>query len=259
MCLSKVSETVRWRLMQPKGLRRSRLWASPVEMFKVVEEDGRRRPPQRLFPQPREKSPRAMLLCACLGWRRITATPRLEHQMFEGKGPLECRHIGAPRACKEIACKPRTVAYPDVCADHSPFTFPDRDHSTGCESSMIYPPGLESTDGRTVHPRSVRESMSWSSPSAESVALLTVPAHLSPQNASELSSIWKSKDARVENMKSIRIVGEVVRLSRTSLYSVSAPFKHSIEVEHDVPAVFAVVGAPPPPMYIRLLQVGKLW
>ena len=125
MCLSKVSETVKWRLMQPNGLRRSRLWASPVEMFEVAEEDGRRCPPQKLYPQPREKSPRAMLLCACLGWRRITATPRLEHQMFEDKGPLECRHIGAPRACIEIAYKPRTVAYPDVRADHSPFTFPD--------------------------------------------------------------------------------------------------------------------------------------
>ena len=125
---------------------------------------------------------------------------------------------------------------------------------------MVYPPGLESTDGRIVHPKSVRESMSWSSPSTESITpLLTAPAHLSPQNASELSSVWKSKDARVENMKSIRIVGEVVRLSRTSLYSVSTPFEHSIEVEHDVRAVFAVVGAPPPPMYIRFLQVGQLW
>ena len=124
---------------------------------------------------------------------------------------------------------------------------------------MVYPPGLESTDGRIVHPRSVQESMSWSSPSAESVPLLTVPTHLSPQNASELPSIWKSKDTRVENMKSFRIVGEVVRLSRTSLYSVSAPFEYSIEVEHDVRAVFAIVASPPPPMYIRFLQVGKLW
>ena len=96
MCLSKVSETGKWRLMQPKGLRRLRLWASPVEMYKVAEEDGRRRPSQKLFPQPREKSPRAMLLCACLGWRRITATPRLGHQMFEDKGPLECRHSRGP-------------------------------------------------------------------------------------------------------------------------------------------------------------------
>ena len=206
-----------------------------------------------------EKSPRAILLCACLSWRHDTATPRHEHQVFEGKGSLECGHVGAPRACIEIAYKPRTVAYPDVRADRSPFTFPDRDHSTGCESSMVYPPGLENTDGRTVHPRSVRESMSSSSPSAKSVpSVLTVPAHLSPQNASELSSIWKSKDTRVENMKSFRIVGGVVRLSRTSLYSVSAPFEYSIEVEHDVRAVFAVVAPPPPPMYIRFLEMRKL-
>ena len=206
-----------------------------------------------------EKSPRAILLRACLSWRHDTATPRHEHQVFEGKGSLECGHVGAPRACIEIAYKPRTVAYPDVRADRSPFTFPDRDHSTGCESSMVYPPGLENTDGRTVHPRSVRESMSSSSPSAKSVhSVLTVPAHLSPQNASELSSIWKSKDTRVENMKSFRIVGGVVRLSRTSLYSVSAPFEYSIEVEHDVRAVFAVVAPPPPPMYIRFLEMRKL-
>lgn len=102
--------------------------------------------------------------------------------------------------------------------------------------------------------------MSWSSPSAESItSLLTVPAHLSPQNASELSSIWKSKDTRVENMKSIRIVGEVVRLSKRSLHSVSAPIEDGVEVEHDVRRVFAIVTAPPPPMDIRFLQMGKLW
>ena len=124
---------------------------------------------------------------------------------------------------------------------------------------MIYPPGLESTEGQSVHPRGVRESISSSSPSAKSVAtVLTVPAHLSPRNANELSSIWKSKDTRVENMKSIRIVGEVVRLSRTSMYSVSAPFEYGVEVEHDVRGVLAVVAAPPPPMDIRFLQVGKL-
>ena len=261
MCLSKVSETDKWRLVQPERLRRLRLWASPVRMFEVAEEGCRRCPPQRLDPRmSSEKSPRAMLLRACLSWRHNTATPRHEHQVFEGKGSLECGHVGGPRACIEIEYKPRTVAYPDVRADRSPITFPDRDHATGCEASMVCPPGLECADGRTVHPRSVRESMSWSSPSAESItSLLTVPAHLSPQNASELSSIWKSKDTRVENMKSIRIVGEVVRLSRTSLYSVSAPSEHSIQVEHDVRAVFAVVAAPPPPMYIRFLQVGKLW
>ena len=105
----------------------------------------------------------------------------------------------------------------------------------GCESSMVYPPGLESTDGRTVHPRSVRESMSWSSPSAESVpSVLTVPAHLSPRNASELSSVWKSKDARVENMKSIRIVGEVVRLLWMSLMLDLTPFEYDVEVEHGI-------------------------
>ena len=124
---------------------------------------------------------------------------------------------------------------------------------------MNYPPGPEYMGGRTIHPISVRESMSWSSPSAESItSLLTVPAHLSPQNASELSSIWKSKDTRVENMKSIRIVGEVVRLSKMSLHSVSAPLEYGVEVEHDVRGVFAVMAAPPPPMDIRFLQVGKL-
>ena len=77
--------------------------------------------------------------------------------------------------------------------------------------------------------------MSWSSPSTESItSLLTVPAHLSPQNASELSSIWKSKDTRVENMKSIRIVGEVVRLLRMSLMLVLAPFEYDVEVEHGI-------------------------
>ena len=161
MCLSKVSETDRWRLVQPERLRRLRLLASPVGMFEVAEEGRRRCPPQRLDPRmSSEKSPRAILLRACLSWRHDTATPRHEHQVFEGKGSLECGHVGAPRACIEIAYKPRTVAYPDVRADRSPFTFPDRDHSTGCESSMVYPPGLENTDGRTVHPRSVRESMS---------------------------------------------------------------------------------------------------
>ena len=124
---------------------------------------------------------------------------------------------------------------------------------------MNCPPSPEYMGGRTIHPISVRESMSWSSPSAESItSLLTVPAHLSPQNASELSSIWKSKDTRVENMKSIRIVGEVVRLSKMSLRSVSAPLEDGVEVEHDVRGVFAVVAAPPPPMDIRFLQVGKL-
>ena len=105
MGLSKVPETDMWRLMQPTWLRRLRLWASPVGMFEVAEEGGRRRPPQKLYPQPSEKSPRAMLLCACLGWRRDTATPRLEHRLFESKGPLECRHFGAPRTCIEIACR----------------------------------------------------------------------------------------------------------------------------------------------------------
>ena len=223
----------------------------------------RGRPPPLPAPEAQSayvqrKEPKSHIV-ARLRWRHDTATPRHEHQVFEGKGSLECGHVGAPRACIEIAYKPRTVAYPDVRADRSPFTFPDRDHSTGCESSMVYPPGLENTDGRTVHPRSVRESMSSSSPSAKSVpSVLTVPAHLSPQNASELSSIWKSKDTRVENMKSFRIVGGVVRLSRTSLYSVSAPFEYSIEVEHDVRAVFAVVAPPPPPMYIRFLEMRKL-
>ena len=114
---------------------------------------------------------------------------------------------------------------------------------------MVYPPGLEGTDGRTVHPRSVRESMSWSSPSAESVtSVLTVPAHLSPRNASELSSIWKSKDTRVENMKSVRIVGEVVRLLKMSLKLVSSPLEYCVEVEHDVRRIFTVVAPPPPPM-----------
>ena len=91
--------------MQLKWLRRLRLWASPVEMFEVAEEGGRRCPPQKLYPRLGEKSPRAMLLCACLGWRRDTATPRLEHQMFESKGPQECRHCGAPRTCIKIACR----------------------------------------------------------------------------------------------------------------------------------------------------------
>ncbi len=111
----------------------------------------------RVCPAKRAQEP---YCCAPACWRHDTATPRHEHQVFEGKGSLECGHVGAPRACIEIAYKPRTVAYPDVRAGRSPFTFPDRDHSTGCESSMVYPPGLENTDGRTVHSRSVRESMS---------------------------------------------------------------------------------------------------
>ena len=121
---------------------------------------------------------------------------------------------------------------------------------------MICPPGLECMDGRPIHPRGVQESMSWSGPSAKPVpSVLTVPAHLSPWNASELSSIWKSKDTRVENMKSIRIVGEVVRLLRMSLMLVPAPLEDSVEVEHDVRGIFAVVAAPPPSMDIRLLEV----
>ena len=105
MCLSKVPKTDRWRLMQLKWLRRLRQWASPVKMFEVAEEGGRRGPPQKLYPRIGEKNPRAMLLRACLGWRRDTATPRLEHQMFGSKGPLECRYCGAPRTCIEIACR----------------------------------------------------------------------------------------------------------------------------------------------------------
>ena len=67
MCLSKVSETDKWRLVQPERLRRLRLWASPVRMFEVAEEGCRRGPPQRLDPRmSSEKSPRAMLLRACL-------------------------------------------------------------------------------------------------------------------------------------------------------------------------------------------------
>ena len=133
---------------------------------------------------------------------------------------------------------------------------PSRVHTTGCEASMNYPPGAEYMGGLTTHPVSVRESMSWSSPSTESItSLLTAPAHLSPQNASELSNIWKSKDARVENMKSIRIVGEVVRLSKRSLYSVSAPIEDGVEVEHGVRKILAVVVAPPTSMDIRLLEV----
>ena len=89
--------------MQLKWLRRLRLWASPVEMFAVAEEGGRRCPPQKLYPRLGEKSPRAMLLRACLGWRRDTATPRQEHCGFEGKGSLECGHFGAPRTCVGIA------------------------------------------------------------------------------------------------------------------------------------------------------------
>ena len=104
MCLSKVSETDMWKLVQPERLRRLRLCASPVGMFEVAEEGGRRCPPQRLDPRmSSEKSPRAMLLRACLCWRRDTATPRQEHCGFEGKGSLECGHIGARRACIEIA------------------------------------------------------------------------------------------------------------------------------------------------------------
>ena len=105
MCLSKVPKTDSWRLMQLKWLRRLRLWTSPVKMFEVAEEGGRRGPPQKLYPRIGEKSPRAMLLRACLGWRRDTATPRLEHRLFESKGPLECRYCGAPRTCIEIACR----------------------------------------------------------------------------------------------------------------------------------------------------------
>ena len=75
-------------------------------MFEVAEEGGRRRPPQRLDPRiSSERSPRAMLFRACLGWRRDTATPRQEHRGFEGKGSLECGHFGAPRTCIEIACR----------------------------------------------------------------------------------------------------------------------------------------------------------
>ena len=90
-------------------------------------------------------------------------------------------------------------------------------------------------DGRAMHPCSVQESMSWPSPSSDTnTSVLTVPAHLSPWNAIELSSIWKSKDTRVENMKNIRIVGEVVRLLRMSLMLVLTPFEYDVEVEHGV-------------------------
>ena len=56
-------------------------------------------------------------------------------------------------------------------------------------------------------------------------------------------------------MKSVRIVGEVVRLLGMSLKSVSAPLKDGVEVEHDVRGIFAVVAAPPTPMDERLLEV----
>ena len=49
-------------------------------------------------------------------------------------------------------------------------------------------------------------------------------------------------------MKSIRIVGEMVRLLRMSLNLVSTPIEDGVEVEHDVRGIFAVVGAPPTPM-----------
>ena len=152
MCLSKVSETDKWRLVQPERLRRLRLWASPARMFEVAEEGCRRCPPQRLDPRmSSEKSPRAMLLRACLSWRHDTATPRHEHQVFEGKGSLECGHVGGPRACR-IAYKPHAVAYPDVRADRSANHLPGPDHTTGCEASMVYLARLEIADGRTVHP-----------------------------------------------------------------------------------------------------------
>ena len=59
-------------------------------------------------------------------------------------------------------------------------------------------------------------------------------------------------------MKSIRIVGEVVQLSRMSLMSVSAPLKDGVEVEQDVRGIFAVVVAPPTPMDEGLLEVRQL-
>ena len=147
------------------------------------------------------------------------------------------------------ANEPRIDACPDVHADCSPVTFTDRDRTTGCKASTIYPPGLGCMDGRTIHPRSVQESMGRSSPSAKTVtSVLTVPAHLSPRDTSELSSIWKSKDTRVENMKSIRIVGEVVRLLKMSLKLVSSPLEYCVEVEHDVRRIFTVVAPPPTPV-----------
>ena len=60
-------------------------------------------------------------------------------------------------------------------------------------------------------------------------------------------------------MKSIRIVGEVVRLLGMSLKSVSAPLEDGVEVEHDVRGIFAVVAAPPTPMDEGLLEVRQLW
>ena len=87
MCLSKVSETDKWRLVQPERLRRLRLWASPVRMFEVAEEGCRRCPPQRLDPRmSSEKSPRAMLLRACLG-----VIIRLLHDMN-----IRCSKVKAP-------------------------------------------------------------------------------------------------------------------------------------------------------------------
>ena len=72
------------------------------------------------------------------------------------------------------------------------------------------------------------------------IYLLETPANC---RASGSRKIPESK-----NMKSIRIVGEVVRLLRMSQNLVSSPLEYSVEVEHDVRGIFAVVAAPPTPM-----------
>ena len=78
MCFTKVPVTdLMWRLEQPGWLRRLRLGASPVGMLIIAEEDGCHHPPLRLHPRMSgEKSPRAFLFRACMGWRRDSATPR---------------------------------------------------------------------------------------------------------------------------------------------------------------------------------------
>ena len=90
----------------------------------------------------------------------------------------------------------------DVCIGCSPFTFTDRSRTMVCKTSSTYPPGLECVVGHAMQSYGIRENMSKSSPSAVStVPVLTALAHLAPRNTSELSSIWKSHDTRIENMK----------------------------------------------------------
>ena len=131
-------------------------------------------------------------------WHRYSASSRTRAENFEGKGSLTCGHPGALHTCIRMLTRRTSSCMHRVLAVH---LHGPRSREV-CKTSAIYPPGLGYMVGRTIRPYSIQESMSKSSPSAKSNAsVLTALAHLSPWNTSELSSIWKLHDTRVENMK----------------------------------------------------------